>query len=185
MRITKSKTIVDGHGITLKNGGTREPVIHIGNTRGNKKIQEIVVRNFVIDGERGKKKSEMSKWGTHIRNNGISIRHVNRVVISNCTIFNCRSGGIVPQHCEDVDIINCEIYGNFFDAIAPWNCKRVRIRGCVLRDNDYAGISVDGGCEHITATRCKFMKNGTYDVWVRGGKYVRASDAKKVCLKNC
>lgn len=154
------------------------PVIHAGTTgRHGKWIENITIRNVHIVGNRSKRISEMSRFGTHIRLNGISLRYCRNVLIENCIIENCRSGGIVPAYCDGVTIRNCVIRGNWYDGIAPYACSRVRIQGCTIENNDYAGVSVDGGCRYVSVDRkTSFKGNKRHDVWVCKGRGIRAAN---------
>lgn len=165
-----------------RNTSLKHPVVHVGPVTPHDhttRYRHIHLSHLLIDGCQQEfstdSKGEMSAWGTHIRNNGISIRQCDDVVIQYCVVRNCRSGGIVPQHCTNVLIEHCVLEDNFFDGIAPYHCQRVRIKHCIFRNNRAAGISLDGGCKYVTISHCRFENTRpvSWDVWSREASGVR------------
>lgn len=186
MHIKGDDLVIDGHHLVATRG---RPALHVGGTKtkDHHRYRRLTIQNCIIDGRAQDQSEENSEWGSHIRNNGISIRNYDHVVIRNCVIQNCKSGGIVPQHCTDVTIVNCVIRTCYWDAIAPYHCDRVRIRQCVLEHNRAAGVSLDGGCTYATITGCTFRSNGEWDVWARDAAHVRVrgdTRPERICIRD-
>lgn len=167
--LDKSDTVLDGNFRIIRvEDATNLPAIIIGDaghTEPAFRVHNVVLKNFIIDGNKDNQKEEI--WDFQIRANCITIRGAENITIQNCQVFNARSGGIVIEKgSKNIKIQNCTSSNNFFDGIAGCFSDGVEIDGCVLTHNASAGLSFDLLMTHITAKNC-YVSNNNIGLFAR------------------
>jgi hypothetical protein len=152
--------VIDRDDITLRGSGgatvlrladhANRPVLILGQTAALPAITRtrIHVADLTIDGNRAQQDFECSLGpctGTDfLRNNDISLRRVEDVLIEHVTARNARSGGLVPElGSRRVTVRDFTAFGNAFDGIAAYQTEDSLFTGLYLHDNDGAGLSLD------------------------------------------
>lgn len=152
--------------------GINEPVIAIGSqnerTTPADVISNIEVSGLAIDGNKDHQSSETSLARPWIRNNGIDVRAVQRLLVERVDASNNRSGGLVISwDSADVHVRDSSFDRNYFDGVAYYASVRVFTTGCSMRDNDAAGISLDNDFAESVFAECTLERNRSVGVFVR------------------
>lgn len=147
-------------------GSTETPVARV--------VKNIVVRNLVIDGNRGAQQFECcggpcDQGGlSHIRNNGITVRGTEDIEISNIITHNCRSGGIVlEKYCRRVEVRDFESYNNEFDGLAAYETEDCSFTQMKLHNNRSAAVSFDWKFNRNLIADSQFIGNGGQGIFMR------------------
>jgi parallel beta-helix repeat protein len=147
-------------------GSTETPVARI--------VKNVVVRNLVIDGNRGAQQFECcggpcDQGGlSHIRNNGITVRGTEGITIHNVITHNCRSGGIVlEKYCRRVGIRDFESYNNEFDGLAAYETEDCTFTQMKLHNNRSAAVSFDWKFNRNVIADSQFIENGGQGIFMR------------------
>ncbi len=153
--------VIDHNGVDLRGqgsatvlvlaNGANAPVLVIGSPLHVPPTprKNVHVSDLVIDGNRLNQTSEClggapcsaSNW---LRNNGITLRRVEDVIIERVTVHSARSGGLVTELvCRHVTVSDFRSNDNQLDGLAGYETESSRFAGLYLHDNLAAGISVD------------------------------------------
>lgn len=152
--------VIDRDDVTLRGSGSatvlrladhaNRPVLIVGQTIAMPTTARarIHVVDLTIDGNRAQQDFECSggpcSATDFLRNNGISLRRVEDVLVEHVTVRNARSGGLVPElGSRRVTVRDFTTYGNAFDGIAAYQTEDSLFTGLYLHDNDGAGLSLD------------------------------------------
>jgi parallel beta-helix repeat protein len=173
-RIGRSKVSVIGEPGALFQllGNINEPVIAIGSqaesTGPADVITDIAIMGLEIDGNKERQNSEYSARRPWIRNNGIDVRAVARLKVSNVVANNNRSGGLVISWgCSDVRVTGSTFAKNYFDGIAFYDSKDVDVSDCTMTKNLGAGISLDNNFVDSRFSRCVIESNHDVGIFAR------------------
>ncbi len=141
------------------------PVIVIGQTVATptETRRNVRVSDLMIDGNRLNQTSETSPAEPALRNNGISVRRAEDVLIEHVTVRSARSGGLVTElGCRRITVRDFTSYDNHFDGLAGYETEDSLFSGLYLYDNLAAGLSFD----------IRFNKNTLSDVVITGSRTV-------------
>lgn len=152
------------------------PVVVIGRegTRPDRLVRRVTVRRLFIDGNRAEQQFEC--WGggcdevgrTAIRNNGITIRGAEDVLVEDVTTARARSGGIVlEKHCRRVRLLRVEAFENEFDGVAAYETEESEFAGLKLHHNRSAGFSFDWRFNRNRVTDSDASDNGSQGIFIR------------------
>jgi hypothetical protein len=149
-----------------------EPVLVLGTQNENAGeadvITDIAVVGLEIDGNKERQSSEFSARRPWIRNNGIDVRAVTRLSVSNVVANNNRSGGLVISWgCSDVRVTNSTFAKNHYDGVAFYASTRVEVTGCTMKQNQAAGVSLDNDFVDSRFSECLIESNGDVGVFAR------------------
>lgn len=152
------------------------PMVIIGRegTRPDRLVRRVTVRGLFIDGNRAEQDFEC--WGgpcdeegrTSIRNNAITLRGAEDVLVENVVTAHARSGGIVlEKHCRRVRLNKIEAYGNEFDGVAAYETEDSEFTGLNLHNNRSAGFSFDWRFNRNRIVDCNASANGSQGIFMR------------------
>ncbi|MDQ5980290.1 MAG: hypothetical protein QG602_3266 [Verrucomicrobiota bacterium] len=152
------------------------PVVVIGGegTRPDRLVRRVAVRRMFIDGNRAEQQFEC--WGgpcdeegrSAVRNNGITIRGAEDVLVEEVTTVRARSGGIVlEKHCRRVRLSKIEAYENEFDGVAAYETEDSEFTGLNLQRNRSAGFSFDWRFNRNRIVDCNASDNGSQGIFMR------------------
>jgi hypothetical protein len=159
--ICEKSIVINRNNVTLKGSGgatilklkdnANVPVLIIGETIPIPTItrRNITISDLIIDGNRLEQSRECSLIGpcsgaNALRNNGITLRKVENIIIERVTTHSTRSGGLVSElSCENVTIKDFTSYNNYFDGIAGYETKDSNFTNLALFNNCAAGVSLD------------------------------------------
>ncbi len=152
------------------------PVVVIGNigTPPDWLVRKASVRRLFIDGNRTEQRFEC--WGglcdeqgrTALRNNGITIRGAEDVLVEDVIISRARSGGVVlEKHCRRVRLHRVEAYDNEFDGVAAYETEDSEFSEFNLHHNRSAGFSFDWRFNRNRITDSKAEDNGSQGIFMR------------------
>ena len=125
------------------------PVIILGQPVNSPKhiVKNLCVSDLTIDGNRKNQTRELWQLtgeGSEIRNNGITIQHIEDSVVRNVVAAHCRSGGLVTTlGVRRLTVKNFESFENEFDGLACYLTEESTFSGLNLHNNPGAGISLD------------------------------------------
>jgi len=159
--------------------GANAPVLVLGQistpptiTRNN-----IQISDLVIDGNRVNQTFEC--WGgncgtggmTDIRNNGITLRRVNDVLIERITVFGARSGGLVTEKgCRRLTIRSFTSFDNHFDGLAAYETEDSVFSDIYLYDNLAAGFSFDIRFNNNLISNVVITNSGSVGIFMRDSR---------------
>jgi hypothetical protein len=178
--------VIDRDGVELRGQGPDTllllaprancPVIVIGRlgTPPDRIVRRIVVKNLAIDGNRTQQDFEC--YGgpcdeqnlTALRNNGITIRGAEDIVVEDVITRRARSGGVVlEKHCRRVRISRLEAYENEFDGVAAYETEDSEFILLKLHHNRSAGFSFDWRFNRNRVTDTVATANGSQGIFMR------------------
>lgn len=178
--------VLDRDGIELRGQGAETklvlgarancPVVLIGRegTRPDRLVRRVTVRRLAIDGNR--EAQDFECWGgscdeqgrTAIRNNGITIRGAEDVLVADVATVGARSGGVVlEKHCRRVRLERIESSGNEFDGVAAYETEDCEFIGLRLHGNRSAGFSFDWRFNRNRVVDCDASDNGSQGIFMR------------------
>jgi parallel beta-helix repeat protein len=152
------------------------PVVIIGSadTPVTRTVRGVVVRRLLVDGNRAEQEFEC--WGggcvdsgrAAIRNNGITIRGAEDVLVEGVVLRRARSGGVVlEKHCRRIRLRNLEAYDNEFDGVAAYETEDSEFTGLRLHHNRSAGFSFDWRFNRNRIVDCEASENGSQGIFMR------------------
>lgn len=192
--------ILDRDGVELRGQGAATilvlgdhancPVVIIGSpeTPPARLVRRITVRNLLIDGNRARQDFEC--WGggcvgtgrAAVRNNGITVRGAEDVLVENVILRRARSGGIVlEKHCRRVRLHQLDAYDNEFDGVAAYETEDSDFTRLRLHHNRSAGFSFDWRFNRNRITDCVAEDNGSQGIFMRDAI---ANVFERVTLRN-
>lgn len=165
-----------GTALTLADNAN-SPVIIIGNP--HTPIQErrrniVLVGPIDINGNMDNQRYEC--WGgkcdsneqTTIRNNGITVRGVDDILITGVTVHHAISGGIVTEkESRGVIILNSTASENFYDGFAGCQTEKSILCGIRATHNHAAGLSFDIAYSNNTICDAHIEDNLETGIFVR------------------
>jgi hypothetical protein len=135
--------------LKLGDHGNR-PVIVIGQTIENPTTtrHDVAVSDLSIDGNRAQQDYECSNGacagGDFLRNNGLSLRRVEDVVVERVSVTGARSGGLVSElGSRRLTVRDFTVADSAFDGLAGYQTEDSLFTGLHLHDNAGAGLSFD------------------------------------------
>lgn len=152
------------------------PVVIIGSaeTPVARVVRGVAVRQLLVDGNRAEQEYEC--WGggcvdqgrAAIRNNGITIRGAEDVLVEQVVLRRARSGGVVlEKHCRRVRLQDLEAYDNEFDGVAAYETEDSEFLGLRLHRNRSAGFSFDWRFNRNRVADCDASENGSQGIFMR------------------
>ena len=178
--------IIDHDGVELRGQGAGTllvlaaqancPVVIIGSARTptHRIVRQVIVRELVIDGNREEQNFEC--FGGHcdeqnltaLRNNGITVRGTEDVLIENVVTRRTRSGGVVLEKtCRRVRIDGLESHDNEFDGLAAYETEDSTFTRLYLHHNRSAGFSFDWRFNRNQITDSIASENGSQGIFMR------------------
>lgn len=157
--LCKAPVVVDRDHVTLRGSGpstvlkldahVNRPVVVLGQTSLTPMTtrRDIRLSDLSIDGNRAQQDYECSNGpcaeGEFLRNNGLSLRRVEDVVVERISVTGARSTGIVTElRSRRVTVRDVTVTGSEFDGLAGYETEDSRFSDLQLRDNA-AGLSFD------------------------------------------
>lgn len=156
--------------------GANSSVIVIGSsaTPVTRIVRGIAVGHLVIDGNRGAQQFECcggpcdSGGLSFIRNNGVTVRGAEDVLLSNLATHNCRSGGVVLEKvCRRIHVADLESYNNEFDGLACYETEDSVFDQLQLHQNRSAGLSIDWKFNRNLVLDSTLTRNGSQGIFMR------------------
>jgi hypothetical protein len=176
--ILKSGQSLIGDNSTLYlESGANCPVVIAGSDEDFPTVsRDIFIYGIEIDGNKQNQEFEIEKRG-HIRNNGISVRNADNVIISNVSVRNCRSGGLVLERgSRRVSVLNSVFSENYFDGIAGYESEGCLLYNLQSTQNEAAGISLDLNFNKNTIVSTSINGNKKEGIFMRHSNYNRFSN---------
>jgi hypothetical protein len=133
----------------------------------------ITVTDLFIDGNRAQQDfechlSNACVGGDFLRNNGLSLRRVEDVLVERVTVTSARSGGLVAEHgSRRVTVRDFTSSDNEFDGLAAYLTEASLFIGLELRDNLAAGLSFDTHFDDNLVTNTLITNSGTVGIFMR------------------
>ncbi len=174
LHINRSNVTIEGEpGVVLRLGkNVQAPVIAVGSQAAHpldsERIENIVITDLTIDGNRDAQESEYDRDLPWIRNNGIDVRTVTGLRVERVVCGNNRSGGLVISwRCVNVVAKDCVFENNYFDGVAYYDSSQVYTVDCILRNNQGAGVSIDNAVFNALFASCRIEGNRDVGVFAR------------------
>jgi len=146
------------------------PVIVIGQAIAvpTETRRNIRVSDLTIDGNRLNQTSETSPVEPALRNNGISVRRAEDVLIERVTVRSARSGGLVTElRCRRVTVRDFTSFDNHFDGLAGYETENSVFTELHLFDNLAAGLSFDIRFDNNIVGSAVITGSGTVGIFMR------------------
>lgn len=152
------------------------PVVIVGSpsTPTDRIVHRITVRDLLIDGDRDEQNFECYGGPCNagnskvLRNNGITIRGAEEVLIENVVTRRARSGGVVlEKRCRKIQITGLDSYENEFDGLAAYETENSDFTQLNLHHNRSAGFSFDWRFNHNRITDSIAADNGSQGIFMR------------------
>ncbi len=153
-----------------------QPVILIGSDEEipSTKIEDIVISDLELDGNKDNQSSEVDPTRPWIRNNGIDVRNVNRLWLEKLNIHNARSGALVVSwDSHNVFISDSMFHHSEFDGIALYDSEDILVKGFFSFSNKSAGISLDNKLNRVTFSSGTVKNNGDVGIFARDSTDLR------------
>lgn len=175
--------IIDRDGIELRGQGSNTilllaarancPVLVIGSssTPAHRTVRQVTVRELLIDGNRKEQQFECYQGicdDRTLRNNGISIRGAEGILIENVATCRARSGGVVLEKvCRQIRITGLDSYDNEFDGLAAYETEESTFSRLNLHHNLSAGFSIDWRFNRNVIADSIASDNGSQGIFMR------------------
>jgi hypothetical protein len=179
----KQPIIIDRDGVELRGQGPATilflaarsncPVLVIGSssTPTHRMVRQVTVRDLLIDGNRKEQQFECYQGvcdDRTIRNNGITIRGAEEIVIENVATCRARSGGVVLEKvCRQIRITGLDSYENEFDGLAAYETEDSHFTRLNLHHNLSAGVSIDWRFNRNLIADSNLSDNGSQGIFMR------------------
>ncbi len=174
--VARDDIIIEGHGertLLLLAAAANEPVFVLGDPTASTPStthRNIVLRRLRVDGSRRTQTAEISDTPGRefLRNNCVTVRRAEGVVLEDLRLEACASGGIVLEHeCSNAVLRRVESFDHAFDGVA-WdgNVHDSRIESSVFRNNLFAGVSFDLGPHDNVMADALVRDNGMVGIFV-------------------
>ena len=153
-----------------------QPVILIGSDAETPShlIENIRIEKLEIDGNMAAQSSETDPDRPWIRNNGIDIRAVNDLYVSEVDVHHTRSGGIVVSwNSKLIFIDKSSFHHNFFDGIALYASQDIQVTNFFSCDNQAAGLSLDNDLRYVLFSCGTIRNNGDVGIFARHSKELK------------
>jgi len=176
--------VIDRNNVALRGSGpatllqlgahVNRPVIVVGQTieAPTTTRRNVVVSDLAIDGNRAQQDHECSNGpcgpGDFLRNNGMSLRRVEDVVVERVSVTGARSGGLVPElTSRRLTIRDFTVTDSAFDGIAAYETEDSLFTGLHLHDNAGAGLSFDIEFNRNVISDSVIEGNGDVGIFMR------------------
>lgn len=178
--------VIDRDGVELRGQGPETvlllaasancPVLVIGRlgTPPDRLVRKVAVRKLLIDGNRAAQQFECyggpcdERDLTALRNNGVTVRGAEDILLEDVVTRHARSGGVVlEKHCVRVRINRLEAYENEFDGVAAYETEDSEFTHLNLHHNRSAGFSFDWRFNRNRVTDCAATENGSQGIFMR------------------
>jgi hypothetical protein len=172
--------IIDRDNVTLRGQGAatvlrlannaNAPVVIIGQPIAvpSQVRRNITVADLYIDGNRAQQQTEFWPTFPAVRNNGISIRKVEDVVVERVTVARARSGGLVTElGSRRVTVRGLTALDNAFDGLAGYQTEDSLFTDLLLHDNLGAGLSFDIQFNRNIVSDTTVTDNATVGIFMR------------------
>jgi len=182
--------ILDRDGVELRGQGRATllqlvarancPVVLIGSiqTPVERVVRRITVRQLAIDGNRAEQDFECyggpcdERNLTALRNNGITIRGAEDILVEDVITRRARSGGIVlEKECSRVRLNRLESHDNEFDGVAAYESEDCEFTHLNLHHNRSAGFSFDWRFVRNRIADCNSSDNGSQGIFMRDSRW--------------
>ena len=135
----------------------------------------IRVANLRIDGNRINQTVECYRGACSpanpLRNNGLTLRRVNDVIIENVMVSSTRSGGLVTElTCRRLTVRDFTSSDNAFDGVAFYQTEDSVFSGLHLHNNAAAGISADIDFNGNLLSDTTIANSGKVGVFIRDSR---------------
>lgn len=177
IHINRSNITLTGEMGTLLrlNEEVNQPVILIGSDSETPDSSELIfnirVERLEIDGNMTVQSYETDPDRPWIRNNGIDVRMVKDLYVSEVDVYHARSGGIVVSWDSRIVIIDkSSFHHNFFDGIALYASEDIQVQNFFCYDNDAAGLSLDNDLKNVIFSTGSIKDNGDVGIFARHSK---------------
>jgi len=152
------------------------PVVVIGRvgTPPDRLVRRVTLRRMFIDGNRAAQAFEC--WGgpcdgrsdAALRNNAITVRGAEDILIEDVVACRARSGGIVlEKHSRRIRLSRLEAFENEFDGVAAYETEESEFTGLRLHHNRSAGFSFDWRFDGNRIVDCEASDNGSQGIFMR------------------
>lgn len=180
--VCRAPIVIDRDYVTLRGTGpgtllrlddhVNRPVLVVGGTASvPARRRHIHVADLAIDGNRLKQDFECSSGGCteldYLRNNAISLRRVEDVVIEHIAANSAFSGGLVVDGSRRVTIRDFTATDNRLDGLAGYETTDSVFSGLYLHANLAAGLSLDNDFDHNTVDDAMVVDSGDVGVFMR------------------
>jgi len=170
-------TILGEQGTLIKlNNDVNQPVILIGSDEEvpTERIENIKVECLEIDGNKDSQSSERDPNRTWIRNNGIDVRMVKDLYVSEVDIHHARSGGLVVSWNSSLIFIDkSSFHHNYYDGIALYASEDIQVSNFFCNDNQAAGLSLDNDLKYVMFSVGTIRNNGDVGIFARHSKELK------------
>jgi parallel beta-helix repeat protein len=152
------------------------PVVVVGSiaTPTERIVRRVVVRNLLIDGNRTEQSFECyggpcdEKELTALRNNGITIRGAEDILVEDVITRRARSGGVVlEKQCRRVRLNRLEAFENEFDGVAAYETEDSEFTNLNMHHNRSAGFSFDWRFNRNRIADTTASDNGSQGIFMR------------------
>jgi hypothetical protein len=135
----------------------------------------IAVLDLTIDGNRHEQQFECLRGECSaenpLRNNGVTLRRVEDVLVQNVRVVGARSGGLVTElGVRRATIRNFTAADSFFDGVAGYETEESVFDGMHLHDNLAAGLSLDIAFNHNIITNTTITRTGKVGIFARDSR---------------
>ncbi len=182
--------ILDRDGVELRGQGRETllqlaarancPVVLIGSihTPVERMVRRITVRQLAIDGNR--QEQDFECYGgpcdernlTALRNNGITIRGAEEILVEDVLTRRARSGGVVlEKDCSRVRLNRLESTDNEFDGVAAYESEDCEFTHLNLHHNRSAGFSFDWRFVRNRIADSISSDNGSQGIFMRDSRW--------------
>lgn len=152
------------------------PVIIIGSTATPpaRKVRNVRVEHLVIDGNREAQTTECyggicdTGGRAYIRNNAITVRAAEDIMLRDLVTRRARSGGVVlEKNCRRVTIDGLESHDHHFDGLGAYETEDSAFSKLNLHHNQSAGLSLDIRFNRNAIEDSIFADNGSQGIFMR------------------
>jgi hypothetical protein len=131
-------------------------------------IENVKICCIEIDGNKNAQDQEGDITRPWIMNNGIDVRKVDGLWISEIDVHDARSGGVVVSFdCSRISILESMFHGNLFDGIALYASEDIHVSDFFCYDNAAAGLSLDNDLRLVSFCNGLIRNNGTVGIFAR------------------
>lgn len=137
---------------------------------------DIHVADLSIDGNRSQQQFECHLsddciGDDFLRNNGLTLRRVEDVLVENVSVKSARSGGLVSEHgSRRVTVRDFTSSDNQFDGLAAYLTEDSLFTGLHLHHNEGAGLSFDTHFDHNTVTDTVISSSDKVGIFMRDAR---------------
>ena len=183
IHVNRSNVTLSGEqGTLLKLGNqVNQPVILVGTDKQTPtepdRIENIRISHIEIDGNKNAQTSEADPNRTWIRNNGIDVRMVDDLRISNVDVHSARSGGVVASwNSQRIFIDNSSFHHNYYDGIALYTSEDIQVSDFICYGNGNAGLSLDNKLKNVSFNGGIIKDSGDVGIFARDSEDLNFHD---------